>query len=150
MTAFAPYEYKAVPAPAAARRIKGAKGPGERFARTLEQVLGEESAGGWEFLRAEILPVEERRGLFRSRRHEERAVLIFRRVTAAAVSARAAMRPAPPAPAQAQGFAEGPALAPTPPAQDPDAAWARARAAARPAPEMRRSIDGAPGRSMRV
>ena len=57
------YEYKVVPAPARGEKAKGVKAPEARFALTVEQVLNEMGADGWEFLRAETLPSEERQGL---------------------------------------------------------------------------------------
>jgi hypothetical protein len=56
------YEYKLVPAPEKANKIKGLKGP-ERFAATLEEVMNALGAEGWRYLRADTLPVEERAGL---------------------------------------------------------------------------------------
>ena len=59
----AQYEYKVVPAPARPGKVKGARGPAERFAASLAAELNAEATEGWEFLRAETLPVEERSGL---------------------------------------------------------------------------------------
>jgi hypothetical protein len=72
------YEYKVVPAPSRAGKIKGARGPAERFAMTLAGELNAEAGEGWEFLRAETLPVEERKGLTGTRT-TARTVLIYRR-----------------------------------------------------------------------
>lgn len=95
-------EYKVVPAPRRAGKVRGVRGADARFAHTLAALLNEMAADGWEFLRSERLPLEERSGLF-SRRTEEQTVLVFRRD---AVSAGAA-QPAP-ALAGAGARAEGP------------------------------------------
>lgn len=83
MTA-SPWEYKAVPAPARARRLRGVRNRAEAFARTFEDVLAEETTDGWEFQRAESLLTEERAGWFGGRRQEWRTLLIFRRARAGA------------------------------------------------------------------
>lgn len=57
------YEYKVVPAPVRARKIRGARDAADRFALTLAATLNEMAQDGWEFLRAETLPYEERHGL---------------------------------------------------------------------------------------
>jgi len=72
------YEYKVVPAPAKGRKAKGVKTPEARFALSVETVLNEMGAEGWEYLRAELLPSDERSGLTGSTTHW-RNVLVFRR-----------------------------------------------------------------------
>jgi hypothetical protein len=72
------YEYKVVPAPTRGQKAKGVKGPEARFAHRLEQDLNTIAADGWEFLRAETLPSEERSGLTSTQTHY-RSVLVFRR-----------------------------------------------------------------------
>ena len=57
------YEYKIVPAPDRAKKIRGVKGPEARFAATLEDSLNTLGAEGWEFVRTEVISVEERAGL---------------------------------------------------------------------------------------
>lgn len=71
------YEYKVIPAPDKAPKIKKLKGAA-LFAAGLEQVMNEQASEGWEFHRAETLPDEERRGLA-SRTTVTRHVLVFRR-----------------------------------------------------------------------
>lgn len=75
------YEYKVVPAPAKGTKAKGVKTPHGRFAVTIEQVLNDMAADGWDFQRAELLPSEERQGLTGSTTHW-RNLLVFRRATA--------------------------------------------------------------------
>lgn len=72
------YEYKVVPAPARTVKVKGLKTAGERFAHLLSECLNEAASEGWEYVRAESLPCEERKGLF-SKARSTQVVLIFRR-----------------------------------------------------------------------
>ena len=88
------YEYKVVTAPSKGRRGRGVKGPDGRFAFSLELLMNEMAAEGWEYQRAETLPSEERSGLS-STQTVYRNVLIFRRKRAGDMeSARAALREA--------------------------------------------------------
>lgn len=72
------YTYRIVPAPAKAPRASGVKGTEARFARGLEVAINALAADGWEYLRADTLPSEERAGLIGSRT-VNRSVLVFRR-----------------------------------------------------------------------
>lgn len=72
------YEYRVIPAPAKGVKAPGVKGAEGRFANALEQVINEMAAQGWEYLRADILPSEERQGLT-STHTVYRSVLVFRR-----------------------------------------------------------------------
>lgn len=72
------YEYKVVPAPKRAAKIKSAKSGDDRFAQTVETAINEMARGGWEFQRSESLPCDERKGLF-SRETIVHTVLVFRR-----------------------------------------------------------------------
>jgi len=74
------FEYKVVPAPAKGTKAKGVKTPQGRFAVTIEQLLNDMGADGWEFQRAELLPSEERQGLTGSTTNW-RNVMVFRRPT---------------------------------------------------------------------
>lgn len=74
------FEYKVIPAPRRGIRIKGAKGPAGRFAGTLENTINALSAEGWEYVRAESLPVDERHGITRRKTETYQNVLIFRRI----------------------------------------------------------------------
>lgn len=71
------YEYKVVPAPAKTPKLRGLKGPA-RFAHGLQDLMNELAQDGWEYLRAESLPDEERKGLT-GRVEVTRNVLVFRR-----------------------------------------------------------------------
>jgi len=72
------YEYKVIPAPAKGRKAPGIKGPEARFAHGLELAMNALAAEGWDYLRADILPSEERQGLT-STQTVYRSVLVFRR-----------------------------------------------------------------------
>jgi len=73
------YEYKVVPAPARAAKVKGLKTTGDRFAHVLTEALNDLGAEGWEFLRTETLPCEERKGWFGGVRISTQIVMIYRR-----------------------------------------------------------------------
>ncbi|MEQ8293714.1 MAG: hypothetical protein RIA08_16040 [Roseovarius sp.] len=72
------YTYKVIPAPSKGRKAPGVKGAEARFAHGLEEAMNEMAAQGWEYLRADILPSEERQGLT-STNTVYRSVLVFRR-----------------------------------------------------------------------
>jgi len=90
------YDYKVVPAPARGTKARGVKGPEARFANTIETVLNDMAASGWEFQRAETLPSEERQGLTHSAT-TFRTLLVFRRPRPGDISAFAPRRVAEPA-----------------------------------------------------
>lgn len=77
------FEYTAVPSPDRSEKAKGLKTGAERFAFTLTGLLNDMAADGWEYLRAETLPSEERSGLT-SRTTVWNNILIFRRPVGAA------------------------------------------------------------------
>ncbi len=72
------YEYKVVPAPTKGLKTKGAKRPEDRFALALSEVMNSHGAEGWEYVRADILPTEERSGLT-SKQTVYHNLLVFRR-----------------------------------------------------------------------
>ena len=72
------FEYKIVPAPTRGQKSPGVKGAEARFAHGLETQINALAAHGWEYLRADILPSEERQGLTSSHT-VYRSVLVFRR-----------------------------------------------------------------------
>ncbi|MEM9063652.1 MAG: hypothetical protein AAGD13_24605 [Pseudomonadota bacterium] len=105
------YEYKCVGAPEKAKRRRGAKTRSDRVAATMQDIIAAEAVGGWEYLRTDLIPVEEKNGFF-SRAHEvHRAVLIFRRGEPEAMQSR---------PLRADSVSPGPAMvAPVPQAPQP-------------------------------
>ena len=75
------YEYKCIAAPEKARRRRGAKTRTDRVALAIEEILQAETKGGWEYLRADLIPVEEKSGIFGRTQEVHRAILVFRRAT---------------------------------------------------------------------
>lgn len=96
------FEYKVVPAPTRGRRAKGVKTPADRFAFALEETINACAQEGWEYLRTDTLPAEERQGLT-GRTTVYQNMLVFRRAvtTAAQATERAATAPTPPEPPKA-------------------------------------------------
>lgn len=76
------YEYKVVAAPEKCRKHKGAKTPGERAARELQELIRSEAVAGWEYYRIDSFPVTERRGALSRPVEAVRAVVVFRREAA--------------------------------------------------------------------
>mgnify|MGYP000246937468 CR=1 FL=1 len=73
------HEYKVIPAPERAEKVKGLKRPEDRFAHKVESVLNDMAAAGWSFLRAESLPGEERR-LLRTHATTHNMLVFYREV----------------------------------------------------------------------
>jgi hypothetical protein len=57
------YEYRVVPAPQRGEKVRGARTTADRFAAALMTVMNDLGRDGWEYLRADTLPCEERVGL---------------------------------------------------------------------------------------
>lgn len=97
------YEYKVVPAPTRGVKAKGAKSVEARFANALEVTMNDLAADGWEYLRTDTLPCEQREGLM-SKTTVFQNMLVFRRerraIAAPAINAEPA--PAPPVVAAAK------------------------------------------------
>ena len=79
------YEYVVVPAPKKAPKVKAAKTPEARFAHALTEVMNAYGAEGWEYLRSDTLPCEERSG-FTGTKTVFQNMLVFRRVIEAQVT----------------------------------------------------------------
>lgn len=75
------FEYKAVPAPITGTKAKGVKTTEDRFALSMTDALNDMAEEGWEYVRAETLPCEERKGLT-GRETTYQNLLIFRRALA--------------------------------------------------------------------
>ena len=135
------HEYTVIPAPARGEKARGARTGAERFSFALLTEMNRMAAQGWEYVRAETLPCEERSGLT-SRTTVYHNVLVFRReiaaparaiepVVAAAPGAAqppAAARPAPsvrsaaPAASTAAAPTAAPVISSEPPSDWPDGA----------------------------
>ncbi len=88
------YEYKVVPAPQRGLKAKGKKTHEDRFAHALETAMNAYAADGWEYLRADTLPCEQREGLM-GRSTVFQNILVFRRPAKAKQLAPAPVVPAP-------------------------------------------------------
>ncbi len=76
------FEYKVVPAPRRGEKARGAKTTVDRFAVALTRVMNEQARDGWEYIRADTLPCDERSGLTGTATHFQH-LLVFRRALAA-------------------------------------------------------------------
>ena len=129
------YEYKVVPAPRRGEKARGLRTTEERFAQALTTLMNSLGRDGWDYVRADTLPVDERAGLTGTKTSFQN-MLVFRRQTdtiSESHPARAelvASKAVPSSPtASAAAFASAP---PPPPMTRPatDAAAAAAAAAA--------------------
>jgi hypothetical protein len=76
------YEYRVVPAPRRAPRDAVAKTTEARFAASLTKLMNEMGREGWEYQRADTLPLDERAGLTGTKTTYQN-MLVFRRVIVA-------------------------------------------------------------------
>lgn len=116
------YEYKVVPAPLRGLKAKGVKTAEDRFALALETAMNDLARDGWEYLRADTLPSEQREGLM-SKTTVYQNMLVFRRAKAVAkpaalAAAVSAPPPAPTVPKKIVAPAKPEAEKPAPPAPD--------------------------------
>lgn len=72
------YEYRVIPAPRKGEKAKGLKTPEARMAQAMETRLNALGEDGWEYMRSDVVPMEERAGLT-SKNISYHTVLIFRR-----------------------------------------------------------------------
>lgn len=72
------YEFRVIPAPKQGIKAKGLRSTEDRFAHAIEVLMNDLGAQGWEFLRSETLPCEERVGLT-GRQTVFQTMLVFRR-----------------------------------------------------------------------
>lgn len=113
------YEYKVIPAPRRGEKARGVKTTEERFALALTGVMNALGAEGWDYVRADTLPVDERSGLTGTKTSFQN-LLVFRREIAemaapaagpVLVAALPAAAPAAPRLGPAEGAAAGSAPA---------------------------------------
>jgi hypothetical protein len=119
------FEYKVIPAPKRGEKARGIKTTEDRFAYALTLLMNDLGADGWDYVRADALPCEERTG-FTGTKTTFQNVLVFRRVLAAAED-RPATRlllgePAAPAPRLGPAEAPMPTTSPTVGPAKPDLA----------------------------
>ncbi len=72
------YEFKVVPAPRRGEKARGVKSTEERFALALTTVMNALGQEGWDYVRADTLPVDERSGLTGVKTSYQN-MLVFRR-----------------------------------------------------------------------
>jgi hypothetical protein len=77
------FEYKVIPAPKRGEKARGVKTTEDRFAYALTHLMNDLGAEGWEYVRADALPCEERVG-FTGTKTTFLNVLVFRRMIGAA------------------------------------------------------------------
>jgi hypothetical protein len=80
------YEYRVLPAPKRGIKVAGAKTTEDRFAQALQAAMNELGAQGWDFVRSDTLPCEERQGLT-GKTTVYQTMLVFRRVIEEAADA---------------------------------------------------------------
>lgn len=73
------YEFKVIPAPRRGEKARGLKSTEERFAQTLTGLMNDLGAEGWDYVRADTLPVDERSGLTGTKTTFQN-MLVFRRI----------------------------------------------------------------------
>jgi hypothetical protein len=73
------YEFKVIPAPRRGEKARGVKTTEERYALALTTLMNELGRDGWDYVRADTLPVDERVG-FTGTKTSYQHMLVFRRV----------------------------------------------------------------------
>lgn len=105
------YEYKVIPAPQKGEKARGARSTADRFALALAGAMNRLGQDGWEYLRADTLPCEERVGLTGKATHFQH-MLVFRRGLPEVDSVKPAPQPPAPMHAPAPSLAQAAALLP--------------------------------------
>jgi hypothetical protein len=73
------FEYKCVGGPERPKRLRGAWSRSDRVALAMQEIIDSEAVDGWEYLRTDLVPVEEKASFLGRTQEVHRAVLIFRR-----------------------------------------------------------------------
>lgn len=94
------FEYSVIPAPLRGEKAKDAKTPSDRYSVALAAELNRMAKDGWEYVRADVLPSEERSGLT-GRNTIYHNLLVFRRMVTAPAAAELSRPPQPEYPAAA-------------------------------------------------
>ena len=79
------YEYKVVPAPRRGEKTRNAKTTEDRFAHAVQVLMNGLAVDGWEYVRADTLPCDERSGLTGTKTTFQN-LMVFRRAVNAADS----------------------------------------------------------------
>lgn len=112
------FEYKVIPSPKRGEKARGVKTTEERFALALTNLMNEMGAEGWEYVRADALPCEERVGLTGTKTTFQNVLVFKRALASSAVEGNAQPRlllqdlPTPPAPRLGPAEVPVPASAP--------------------------------------
>lgn len=80
------FEYKVVTAPRKPGKARRIKGFDDKYAHTLSTLMNELAADGWQYARAESLPVDEKSGLMGKYSEKYLSLLVFQRPVTAATS----------------------------------------------------------------
>ncbi len=80
------HEYRVIPAPRRGVKVKGARTPEDRFARAIEGEMNRMALEGWEFVRSDTLPCEQKSGWFSKPVTVFQTMLVFRRPKAEEVA----------------------------------------------------------------
>ncbi|TFL16783.1 DUF4177 domain-containing protein [Jannaschia formosa] len=80
------FEYRVVPAPRKGEKARGVRSGEARFALAMSRLFNRMGEEGWEYVRADTLPSEERVGLT-GKEVRYHALLVFRRALAPPVPA---------------------------------------------------------------
>ncbi|SNR24527.1 DUF4177 domain-containing protein [Paracoccus sediminis] len=94
------FEYRVIPAPTRGEKARDAKTPSDRYSVALTGELNRMARDGWEYVRADVLPSEERSGLT-GRSTVYHNLLVFRRTISTPAAAAIARPPQPEYPAAA-------------------------------------------------
>ena len=73
------FEFKVIPAPKRGEKARGVKTTEDRFAMALTTLMNQLGAEGWDYVRADALPCDERSGLTGTKTTFQN-MLVFRRV----------------------------------------------------------------------
>ena len=92
------FEYKVVPAPRKGEKSRGARTTPDRFALALTTLMNRLGQDGWEYLRADTLPCDERVGLTGSKTTFQ-SLMVFRRELSEGAEVPAGLRAVEPEPA---------------------------------------------------
>jgi hypothetical protein len=79
------YEYRVVPAPRRGEKVRGVKTTEDRFAHALTRLMNDLAREGWEYVRADTLPCDERSG-FTGIKTTSQNMLVFRRSIAEVIA----------------------------------------------------------------
>ena len=73
------FEYKVVNAPRKPGKARGVKGFDDKYAHTLSELMNEMAAEGWQYARAESIPVDEKSGMMGKVTEKYLTLLVFQR-----------------------------------------------------------------------